>query len=101
MKIYWRLNSVPELAALPPSERNGAFTEAVRNYRSRMARAQRVGEFAWIALAGGIAAVVGTLLISSPVVGAALGGAFGAAVGNHVRLAQASAELRSQTAGSR
>ena len=99
MKIYWSLNSVPELAALPRGERHGAFNEAVRRYRSRLTLVQRVGEFTAICLAGGIAGVVGALLTSSAVWGGGVGGAFGAAVGNHVRLARARAELRSRQAG--
>jgi hypothetical protein len=99
MRIYWRLKSVPELAVLPRSERQDAFVQAVQRRRSRFSTGQRAGEFVGIAAAGGIAAVVATLLISNAVWGAALGGALGAAVGNHVRLAQAAAELRSQQAG--
>lgn len=99
MKIYWSLNSVPELADLQRSERDATFAGAVRDYRSRLTVAQRVGGFAGICLAGGVAAVVCTLVTSSAVWGAGLGGAVGAAVGNHVRLSHARAELRSRHAG--
>lgn len=95
MKVYWSLAGVPELAALAPDERADAFRRAVKSYRSRLPVTRRVLEFAGLCLAGGVASVVAFLLIPSPVLGAAVGGMFGAAVGNHVRLAQAASELKS------
>jgi len=99
MRIYWSVNSVPELAALPRGERQSIFHGAVQSHRSRFTLARRIGEGVALGLVGGVAGVVFFLLTSSAAWGGGLGGMVGAAVGNHIRLAQARTELRSRQTG--
>jgi len=95
MRIYWSVNSAPELAALPRDERQSTFHRAVQSHRTQFTLARRIGEGVVLCLVGGIAGVVFFLLTSSAAWGGGLGGIVGAAVGNHIRLAQARTELRS------
>jgi len=85
MRIYWSVNSVPELAVLPKEERSEAFMRGKAAAWTRLGAWARARE---IAIVGVTAAAVGFLVgwaTGSGAWGGGAGGGFGAAVANHRR----------------
>jgi hypothetical protein len=95
MRIYWSVNSVPELAALPRGDRSQAFMSA------KAAAWKRLGPWAQVremVIVGGTALVVGGLVVwatGSGALGGGAGGGVSTALANHRRFVRIRKELLS------
>jgi len=96
MKIYWSINNVPELAALPKAERAEAFIRARNLAWQKLSSTRRFVEIVGVGLVAAGIGVTAGFLFSSGAVGGGVGAGVSTAIANHRRFMRIRRELSGQ-----